>query len=174
MCNLKNKIKPVESKRIQGFVNLLTKKGFIDDENKLTEKGLKLVETCIAEQPDRKLDFKDWVVLLHKRCQEKLTELTGSNQVRASINKGPAYSFLPNSKDLETKLEQFIKYYKYKDFEKIEKSILSHVEKCHAKDNWFPLIQYYIMKDKFSPMMTDIQMPQEEVSTGGASTQKFI
>lgn len=172
LCNIKNKIKSVDSKRIQGFVNLLTKKGYIKDDE-LTDKGLILVETCKDQKSN--MDFGEWIVLLHKKIQDKLVELTGKKQVLASINKGgKEYYFLEGVRVLNMKLSRVITLYKLKDFQKIENTILRYVEKCHEKNNWFPLLHYWILKDNISQMVTALETDEEEDVKPSTSTQKFV
>lgn len=178
LCNIKNGIKPVDSKRIQGFINLLTKKDYIKDDV-LTEKGLLLVENCsfsqvvVTDDKENKVDFGTWAAGLHVRLQEKLKELTGSTQMRAQIDRGKAYSFLPNATDLAKVLHRVITAYKLKDYDKIEKALMKYIEECKDRKNWFPILQYYIMKDGTSRLVTALESEQEETSEY-KSTQKFI
>ncbi len=106
---IKNKEEMPKNKRIQGFINLLNKKGYIQD-GVLTDEGILLTEYEVktvsinTASPDKEekvveTDFTKWVIGLHKRCQNKLMELTGGKQVRDKIDKKP-YPFLPNSTDL--------------------------------------------------------------------------
>lgn len=160
LCNIKNNIKPVDSKRIQGFINLLTKKGYLQDD-KLTEKGLELIDTCKTSAGE-KFDFAEWVINVHKKLQDRLVELTGKKQVMARF-KGTSrdYSFLYGVRDLSLKLQRVISLYKLKDYEKIERTLIRHVERCHESNHWFPLVHYYILKDNVSALVTD--MENEEV-----------
>lgn len=178
LCNIKNGIQPVSNRRIQGFINLLTKKDYIKDDQ-LTEKGLELVENCefaqvVEESAEKKVDFATWVVDLHVKLQHKLKELTGAIQVRPKIE-GKPYSFLPNVTDLAKVLQRAISHYKLKDNEKIEKALFKHIQDCSRSGKWYPLLNYYIMKDGMSKMVTDIESDdgQEEIGEF-KSNQKFI
>jgi len=171
LCNMKNNIKPVDSKRIQGFINLLTKKGYIEDD-KITEKGLKLIKTCSA---DTKVDFSTWAADVHKKMQDKLVELTGKKQVISRIRNSEFY-FLDGVKVITLKLSQAISAYKLHDFDKIERALLRYIEKCHKTDNWFPLVKYFILKDRISDLATAVENEDasEEESPKTTSTQKFL
>ncbi len=150
LSNIKNGVEPLKNKRIQGFINLLEKKGYLEEGN-LTEKSLELIEEVeaavfVEEVASKQEDFAVWITGLHTRCQQKLLELTGSKQVRDKIDK-KSYPFLPNSIDLGKVLYKVITIYKIKDYERIEKCIMNYIEKCAAASNWFPILQYYIMKN---------------------------
>lgn len=180
LCNIKNGKKLVNTKRIQGFINLLTKKGYLEGEN-LTEAGLTLVEDCgLAELVptatedgnNQKVDYDTWVLALHRKCQDKLYDLTKQRQIRAKIEK-KTYPFLPNATDLKKVLAKTIMLYKLKDYEKIEKTILKYITNCVSENEFFPLVQYYILKNGASQMVTDLEAP-ETVDTGFKSNQKLI
>lgn len=164
MCNIKNGVKLVENKRIQGFMNLLIKKDYIEGES-LTEKGLDLVENCEFSQivdPVEKVDMGTWVSEIHKKCQERLKELTGKTQVTDKIKgKGKSYSFLCNPTDLAKVLSKVINLYKLKDYAKIERTLLGHIDSCNMAKSWFPVMQYYIYKDNASRMVTELENEKE-------------
>lgn len=183
---IKNGEELPKNKRIQGFVNLLNKKGYIQDGN-LTSEGILLTEyeiiTVGAPKKEKvtESDFSKWVLELHKRCQNKLQELTGGKQVRGKIG-GKPYPFLPNFTDLAKSLHRAIVLYKLEDLVKIEKAMMNHIERCHKANNWFPLMKYYIIKSGVggsivsasSDMVTDMES-LDEIETGtGKSTQKFV
>lgn len=173
LLNLKEGKKNVDSKRIQGFINLLVKKEYIKDEA-LTEKAYELLEETIVIKTVADKNNLQWAVDMHKRCEEKLVDLTGLKQHKAVIS-GKAYPFLPNSVDLSKKLMSAIKAYQIKDLDKVEKVLLGYIQKCFDSDNWFPLLQYFIMKDGSSPMMTAMgEDSDEDTTTQYESTQKFV
>lgn len=177
LCNLRDGKENVKNKRIQGFINLLCKKGYIQDE-KLTEKALLLLEevepistsvTSTTTLPTKRLItespyFGSWVVELHKKCQKKLLDAKGKPQVRGTLD-GKSYPFLPNSTDLGKVLLRVIRSYKLYDHQNIEKTILSYIDSSIAKDNWFPVVNYYIMKGDFSRMVTDMESSDSESKT---------
>lgn len=161
LCNLKNNVKLVTTKRIQGFINLLTKKEYIKDDV-ITQKGLDLVDgVVITEIPEVRVsslvtDFDTWVNKLHEKCANTLEELTGKRQMVAKI-KASSYYFLPTRpQDLAKPLVRAMKTYKLKDLEKIETVILAYVRKCAQTNSWFPLLKYYVMKDGESVMVNDL------------------
>lgn len=170
-----------KSKRVNGFINLLVKKGYIED-GALSEKGMvflaegDVIQPLISSSVDKKdvVDFGLWVDQLHRRLQDKLVELTGNKQVRDKIDK-KTYPFLPNPTDLGRTVYKAIVLYKLTDLVKIEKCLMLHIEKCHRAHSWFPLMKYYIMKNGASDMITDMEnIDDEEVVTTGKSNQKFV
>src|SRR6476661_2122502 len=87
LCTIKSGGVLDSNKRIQGFLNLLAKKGFIQDDN-LTDKALDLISDCdiiFDEESKNKVDFSQFVEELHKKLQDKLVELTGKRQVTAKV-----------------------------------------------------------------------------------------
>lgn len=185
LLSLKNGTEMPSSRRIQGFINLLCKKGYIDD-GVLTEKADRIlagesspvieapIRTSLSsmlkiKEPDREVNtgfnYADWVIALHKKCQQRLIEGTGKPQVRDKID-GKPYPFLPNSTDLARVILKVVNAYKLKDFERIEKTILAYIDKCVKTNKWFPLLNYYIMKNSMSAMVTDMESPDEDTNGG--------
>lgn len=163
LCQLSKGEKPIANRRIQGFLNLLIKKEYIKDDA-LTPKAIELIGTCepVKEKvSELVVDFQTWLGDLHRKCQDKLFDLTGKKQIRPNI-KGTTYSFLPNATDLGRALSRVILVYKTRDFEAMENAILKYIELKHKENSWFPLLQYYIVKDGQSRMYTDMQTPKEE------------
>lgn len=181
-------------KRIQGFKNLLVLKGFLTEDSIITEKGNKLLKTIEPEpvvvvattttttmSPDyveRKFvipqnSIAAFAEKLHEKCQNKILELTGKKQVRPEIDK-KTYSFLPNSYDFGKVLTKAILMYKIKDYTKVEKAILRYIEKCHSENNWFPLMQYFILKNNTSPMVTFMDEEHDDFSKEKGSNQNFV
>ena len=186
LCMVKNGEELPKNRRVQGFINLLNKKGYIqdgvltDEATVLTECDIKTVSTTV-EKEEVQTDFTIWVIGLHKKCQSKLLELTGGKQVRGKIG-GKPYPFLPNSTDLAKSLHRAIVLYKLTDLEKIEKAMIGHILKCHKANNWFPLMKYYIIKSGAggsvasanSDMVTDMETIDEVEEVKGKSNQKFV
>lgn len=174
LYNLKNNIKLLNNKRIQGFINLLTKKEYIKDEQ-ITDKGLILVENCDFAKinVDDKHNLTNWATKLHVQLQEKLKELTGRIQMRPNIE-GRLYPFLPNAIDLTKVLQRVIIHYKITDYEKIKKTLFGHIEECNRSKKWYPLLNYYIMKDGLSKMVTDMETEDVEETPDFKSQNKFI
>lgn len=181
LCLLRDNQTIPKNKRIGGFYNLLTKKGYIDN-LVLTDKGKELVGEEILsgfsksiatiekvekietvekiENANEGIDYGDWVIKLYAKCKTKLLELTGKRQVRDTIN-GKAYPFLPNSTDLGKVTLRAIQAYNLDDFDKIEKSIILYIERCAKTNSWFPILQYYIMKNGASTMVTEMETMDE-------------
>jgi hypothetical protein len=163
-------------KRIQGFANVLIKRGYLLEGNVLSDKALELIHediltdvtfstTTTTTVNPKTLDFNDWVFDLHGRLQGKLVELTGKKQVRGRINGGNPQSFLCNPQDLGSNLKKIIAKYKIDDREAIEKALIAHIEGCFKANNWFPLIYYYIFKDGASKLVTDLESIGEKEET---------
>lgn len=172
------------SKRIQGFLNLLNKKGYVED-GYITESGLKLIESytttlsvcttttkLFVREEDGIVDFQKWVMSVHKKCQDKIKHYTGSAQIRGKIN-GKSHSFLCNSIDLGKVLLRVINLYKLKDLDAIEACLMKHITDCCLSKHYFPLIKYYIMKDNSSQLVTDLENPDSDTKDF-KSTQKFV
>lgn len=185
LCQLRDGKEPTKTKRTLGFVNLLNKKGYID-EGILTEKALELVEMDITLTPasttttttlsphKERQDFGLWVASLHGKCQAKLLELTGKKQIRDRMGT-TVYSFLPNPTDLGRVLLRAITAYRLTDYDKIEKCILSYIHQCYQAKKWFPLLQYYIMKDNTSRLVTDMESEEENTQeSNDNNTQTFV
>ena len=163
--SIHNKTEILDNKRIRGFSNLLSKKGYLD-EGELTDKAKNLIATVpviptkvavVANTPPKiKMDYGSWIVSLHKKCEEKLLLATGKRQVRDSIN-GKPYSFLPNATDLGKVILRAMKMYSLDEYDRIERTILLYIDKCIKAKNWFPILQYYIFKNNMSPMVTDME-----------------
>jgi hypothetical protein len=177
LLSMRDGLEIAKSRRIKGFMNLLTKKGYIID-GVLTDDALLLLEDqsitlSTTQQPVT--EFANWVMSLYRKCQDKLTQLTGNKQVRGKIER-KGYSFLPNSADLGKVLQKVIFLYKLKDLQAIEDCIISHIEKCHDAKHWFPVIGYYIMKNGKSDLVTDLENKDDgsEEKSNGKNLQKFI
>jgi len=174
MCNVRDDKELGKNKRIQGFLNLLCKKGYIE-EGSLTEKALSLIggEILAEVKPilkmtpmkkeKRNFDYADWVIMLHRKLEARLIEGTGKKQIRAKLD-GKGWSWLPNSTDLGRVLLRAIQSYKLDDFDKLEKCLLRYTDLCIKKDKWFPILGYYIIKNNMSTMVTEMDSMEEEDS----------
>jgi len=183
LCNLRDGKEMVRSKRVQGFINLMHKKGYIED-GILTSKAFNLIEgegnptpikpviaieAEIRAKTSVKLDYATWVIALHKKVKDKLITGTGKPQVKAMVE-GKGYPFLPNSTDLGKVILRAVKAYKLDDFDKIEKTLLRYVDTCVKLNKWTPLLNYYVMKHEASTMVTDMEnLGDEESNDNNAS-----
>ena len=184
LSNLHKGTHVVENKRIQGFINLLTKKGYIKN-GKLTDKAIELITVFDKDEEIsvKKSIFKnivvkkmgDWVTELHTKCQNKIEDLTGKKQVVSKVNKNDrkGYPFLCNVVDFGKVLSICISNYKLTDYNKIESTILNHIDKCHNANSWFPLMRYYIIKNGMSELVTDMNN-DDQPTEPSKSTQKFV
>lgn len=180
LCNVRDKVELLRNKRIQGFLNLLCKKGYIENDT-LTDKAMLLIDEAISvDKPavkleetkivnEAKFDYGAWVIRLWKSCEKKLVEYTGKRQVRPKID-GVAYSFLPNPTDLGKVIIRAVGAYKLTDYDKIEKAILAYIDRCHKQDKWTPLLHYWIMKNNMSTMVTEMDAMEEEANGGKDDT----
>lgn len=164
LCNMRSGKALANNKRIQGFINLLTKKDYIKDDV-LTEKALSLLENCDIPTDKEctatatevmKINMEEWVLRLHDKCANKIQQLTGKKQVRGKLN-GRTYAFLPNVIDLAKNVMKVITIYKVKDLDRMEQTIIKHIEACHAANHWFPSVYYYLFKEGKSMLVTDME-----------------
>lgn len=181
LCSLRDGKEFAKSRRIQGFINLMHKKGYIED-GLLTKKAFNILEGDGNETPikpvhllvapmiksegvivEKNFDYADWVIALHKKLRDKIIVSTGKNQVKAMVE-GKGYPFLPNSTDLGKVILRVIKSYKLTDFDKIEKTLLAYVDRCIKQNKWTPLLNYYVMKNDASLMVTEMENLGDEES----------
>lgn len=181
LLSVRNGGELVKSRRMQGFINLMHKKGYIED-GVLTEKAnallagepkkeefpivstpLASMANTIQSKVEKKFDYAGWVIKLHEKCEEKIEKATGKKQVRDKID-GKPYAFLPNITDLGKTLLKVIQTYKLKDFNRIESTVLNYISSCAKLGKWFPILQYYIMKNGLSAMVTDMDSDTAEDS----------
>jgi hypothetical protein len=165
LVSLYNKTKLPNYKRINGFVNLLTKKGLIVD-GTLSAEAIDMVQEVTIPKLEAKenVDFRDWVGSVHVKCIEKLVELTGKKQVNGII-KGKKWPFMcSNLMDFSKNLYKVITIYKVTDYDLMEKCLIRHIESCHQADHWFPSVYYYIFKDNKSQLVSDMESYDEEDS----------
>ena len=168
LCSIRDGTTLPDNRRIKGFINLLNKKGYLDD-MKITEKAITFLENAgkepienepplkveLIKNPNTPLKITDWVAKLHIKCQDKLFELTG------------------NVIDLGKVLSSCISSYKLTDNDKIEKTIISYIERCAKTNKWLPILRYYILKNGMSSLVTDMENDEPDDSSY-KSSQKFI
>lgn len=182
LCDVRDGRPLLNRKRVQGFHNLLCKKGYIED-GILTELALKLIESHVLvadsavklaikyaeaeveEEDIEDFDYAEWVISLHKKCVARIVKATGKKQARPTID-GVTYSFLPNPTDLGSAILRAVKKYNLKDYDKIEKCILKFVDKCARTGRWMPLLNYYVIKEQkgrttISKMVTDMDSMED-------------
>ena len=151
---------------IKVHINKLKEKDYISNNNKLTIKSKELLDQLQKE--DINTDFYS---NLHRNLQEKMISLTGKKQ---KMLQGK-YAFLPNEKDLKLRLQKVIKEYQLTDFQKIEKVLLLYVEKCNkARFEYTPTIEYYILKDKTSRLVTDYENYSEEDQINQSTSSEIL
>lgn len=127
--------------------------GIINSELELTTKGMELLQ-IIEGKKTKSIDYDK----LHLTLQNKLLSLTGKKQFMV----GGKYNFIPNKIDMTTKLKGVITKYKLKDFNKIEKLLILHIEKAvKEKFQYISLIGYYISKDGKSQLYDDYESFEE-------------
>lgn len=133
---------------LQSISNLVAN-GYFNSKEEITEKGIKFLEETGGVMSN-KIDNK--YELLHKKLQTELLTLTQKRQK----NLQGKYPFLPNSKDLATRLSKIIKKYKLDDWNRVEKLLIDYIYTCH-KANWeyVQTIEYHIEKLGSSKLATD-------------------
>ena len=123
--------------------------GYLTFDLQLTKKGEDLLNKIngVSTKIDTNF-YKE----LHKKLQNELFTLTGKKQKVI----GGKYSFLCNSFDLENRLSKVVKKYNLEDLNKIEKLLIKYIYNCYKADfKMTPLIEYYIIKDNSSKLVTD-------------------
>ena len=81
--------------------------------------------------------------IIHKSLEDKLLSAYGKKQVEGF---GGVY-FKPSVSELKEFLERFWKHYpEATNIVKIEKCLLSHIEKCSKSGKFAPAIKYFIIK----------------------------
>lgn len=147
---------------IRMSLSRLSVKGYLE-EGKVTAIGRQLLDNLnmnviTAKPVDLIGEFSR---KLHEELASKLVQLTGKRQ---KMIQGK-YSFLCNAMDLEKKLRDVIKRYGPLPVEKMRVCLLRHVEKSH-KAGWdrVYLIEYFIMKDNVSRMVTDLENDEPDTS----------
>jgi len=146
----------------------LKEQGLVDFECKITKKGEEILNKCLKE--NEKVSNKiDKYQELHKKLQDELIRLTNKSQVKAN----GGYTFLCNQVDLHNKLSKTIVKYKLKNWEKIEKLLILHINKAYKQNfDKVMLIQYYIEKNGNSTLASayesyDVSKKIEEQSFDG-------
>lgn len=132
--------------------NNLKASGYIYSETQLTPKGKELLKEISGNKMSKKVDIG--INQLYITCQEELQKLVGKKQKTSKIN-GKSYSFLPNFIDFQDRIEKSCKKYQLNDKEQLKKVLLQYINKCHKENNWFPILEYYIIKDNKSKLATD-------------------
>ena len=147
------------------LLQTLYRKGMIDEKDGITQNGKNLLEFALNENVEdvvreAKPKIEDGIEGLHKKLEDKLLELTGKKQMKANIL-GKNFPFLCNSHDLEARIKKVMIKYKLSDFQQIENCLLGYIETCNKRGKWFPILQYYIIKQKegieTSQMVTDMR-----------------
>lgn len=131
---------------------MLLLNSLIYPEGNLTPKGKELLKEISREKVSKKVDIG--INQLYIACQEELQRLVGKKQKTSKIS-GKSYSFLPNFVDFQDKIEKSCKKYQLNDKEQLKKVLLQYINKCYKENNWFPILEYYIMKDNKSKLATD-------------------
>lgn len=176
LCTIREGGELPKSKRVQGFINLLHKKGYLS-EGVLTSLALTLIdaETVVTtttsmipnttkgllKTPVPTQDYLEWSTKLHKKLQDILFDKTGKRQARGTVQ-GTSYSFLPNAADFSKVLLKVIAQHKIRDFDRVEKCLTRFVEKRIEENYFFPLVGYYIMKNNMSTMVTDMESLEDD------------
>ena len=191
LCKISSKQTIPYTERIGGFLNLLIKKGYIDADQNLTEKGIDFVQNCefgevelstinittnsvtIVEEIEDKTDTKKILIDMYGNCRERIRYHTGKYQMRARIE-NKFYSFFPNSTDFFKLANKVIALYKIKDFTLMESTLIAYIDRCASSNTWLPLFNYYIFKNGSSSLVTDMENPDDNPGSSFKSSQKLI
>jgi hypothetical protein len=134
--------------KIEGIINIMVRKGLLDEDKKITEKGektyLSLVEKeeVVVEEVKKENSFQEYCNNIHVELKKRLKELTGKDNKYLDSNK----YLIPSAKVIEKRLGDAYKIYKFNLDEKVLKVLLQHIEKC-VKSNFFKVrtIEYFIL-----------------------------
>jgi len=142
---------------VTGIRGMLELKGYIK-EGTVSDTGMELLKRLNGSSVTTTEPFLLIVKDIHESLQTLLMKLTGKPQKRLQ-NK---YSFLCNQIDLGRKLQALVARYGKQDWTKVKTTLLRHVERSH-KAGWdrVYLVEYYIMKDGTSKLITDMESMQE-------------
>lgn len=150
---------------IEGIRGMLELKGYIQ-EGIISEQGMTLLGKLTEKAAVPVSGHFDVIVRdIHESLQVRLMKLTGKPQKRIQGK----YSFLCNQVDLGRKLQLLSARYGKQDWTKVKAALLNHVERSH-KAGWdrVYLIEYYIMKEGSSKLITDMQsMDEREEAPSG-------
>lgn len=189
LCKISSNREIPYTDRVRGFLNLLVKKGYIDNDHGLTEKGIDFVQDCdFAEEATStieittestttvqttKEELKSKLEDIYNKCKERVKFHTGRYQVRARID-SKYYSFFPNITDFMKVANKVVTLYKVRDLELMEKTLIAYIDRCASANNWLPLFNYYIFKNGTSTLVTDMENPDSSGGESFKSSQKFI
>jgi hypothetical protein len=163
--NLEDVAPLINFPRGASLLQTLLRKGMIDEKDSITQDGRNLLEFSVnenIEEPKKEAKIKavDGIEGLHKKLEDRILALTGKKQVKAAIL-GKNYPFLCNAQDLMARIKKVMVKYKLNDFQAIEDCLLGYIETCYKRGKWYPLIAYYIIKQKEgiegSQMVTDMR-----------------
>lgn len=148
--------------RIDGSIGLLEIKGFLKDQ-KPTKKASDLLRKLQIEEvtdiPGKGDALEGITAHIHETLVSKMIELTGKKQ---KMIQGK-YPFLCNAADLTNKLRKVMTKYGIKDVYTIQQTLLKHIERSHkARWEMVMLMEYYILKNDTSKMVTDIESSCED------------
>lgn len=143
----------------------MEKKGYIKD-GLITDAGDAILNIYVKEnvigETVEKVNVPAWAESMHGKCEEVISKLTGSKQIRSVLG-GKSYAFLCNKVDLTKRIIKTVTLYKIKDLELMEKTILNYINTSVKKRSYFPTIEYYIFKENKSLLITDMQdIPEDQ------------
>lgn len=135
--------------------------GKLTDKAQLLLGKLRLQVDVVAKKPD---SLSSFAMELHAELVDRMIRLTGRKQKMIQDK----YAFLCNKTDLETKLRAVIKKYGEIPLPKVRMCLLKHIEKSF-KSGWdrVYLMEYFIMKEGVSRMMTALENDEPDEKQGG-------
>jgi len=127
----------------------IKKEDYIDNNQNLTNKAYQILNKIDGNKL-KEINYEKLLIKL----QTHLKSLSGKDQYKVQGK----YNFLPNKVDFQNRLKKVILKYKLKDNDKIEKLLLNHITTAFkANFSYVPLLQYYILKDSQSQLVTDYE-----------------
>lgn len=144
------------------FAGVLRLRGYLEGD-KITVKGTQFLKSITRERPPVVVEIHNgsltaFVQNLHVELQQAMIRLTTKKQKMM----GGKYPFLCNAVDLEKKIRDVFKIYGVQDLMKVRGVLLNYVDRC-SKMGWekVNLIEYYILKNNVSRLMTDMDTFEE-------------
>lgn len=133
--------------KVKDYTYVLTDEGnklvhMFSNAGSLLQEDTVVIKTSpvLASRSEDDFDYE----MLHKSLQDRLYKHKKRKQIAGFGN----VAFIPSIKDLNNFLRRFRNEYpELWDREKIERCLLSHIDKCCKTDKFSPAIKYFIIKE---------------------------
>ena len=132
--------------KLEGWKMLLVKKGYLDNKQ-ITQAGEELLNEFLEQKEDAVITSFNFDVWCEQTVDSLINHLITFN-FKKNLKGFGGVPFLPTKVELKNHLERFWKagYKDYKDYDKIHKCLLEHIQECVKKNSFAPAIKYFIFK----------------------------